>query len=303
MKRVLLFLVLALLVPEAPFAILNPGVVFEVETSDHSGTGRPLGETGKMMVEGSKVSFVRQFLPPGPEWDWVDELIYFGDGGRDEGGRLFFVDRTNGVYVEVDGQGVVDGQDGPTPDNEKTAPGENPTAGQPPVTVTEDVTATVGDDVGKELLPNETDPLTPSEFFASMSRSGVEPPLPGDWLYKKVGNPTNMNGYPVEEYDLLRGGKILRKVWIADWDSFEVGVANEANTAIYKLGEFFERVMPGVTNPVEPMPNRGFAARIQDIGDDGAVLSETNLTNVRRGRLDPAEFELGDLIRQAMRVR
>ncbi len=125
---------------------------------------------------------------------------------------------------------------------------------------------------------------------------------PGSEL-KKTGEKATHGGYPCVKYEVWRGGRKVRELWVAPWSNIEGG--KEAAEVFEDMADFFSQMMDSLPdmgggfggaglgdNPFEHMKDLdGFPVVTRELGEDGSLKSESTLRSAQRRTLDPAEFE------------
>ncbi|MEM7104788.1 MAG: hypothetical protein AAF502_16745 [Bacteroidota bacterium] len=259
------------------FGVNSPGVVFEIETTYHSGT-EPRVESAEMSVEGE---MLKMEILPGEDSDGNtgvrDEAIFRGD--RKE---MIYVDHERKSYMVMDKEALraISSQIGNVQSE------------------MEDVLKNLPEDVKKQM----------QEAMAkggNMPGAGPMAPPPIQRDYKKTGQRGTKEGYPCVRYDVFnqRGAKV-QELWVTDWDNITGG--GEARDAFAGMVEFLEEMIdsfskmgPGGNNPMGDFDSiyeelkeiDGFPVVTREFGEDGDLDSESVLRSARHRTLDPADFE------------
>ena len=293
MRKLGIALLLLLLGSMVPTLALNPGVVFEVETTYHSGSS-PRVETAEMSVEGEMLKM--EILPgeSGGSSGTRDEAIFRGDLQQ-----MIVVNHGDQSYMVIDLAAVqaLAGQFGA-----QTGAASSAAAG-----------AAAGGPIAAGLaeLQKRLEGLDPE------SRRGVEALLRGQGLavaggaapdrstteYRRTGERGVQAGYPCVKYEVLRGGRKVRELWVTDWSNVDGG--EEARDAFNGLDAFVTELMqqlPGgaaggglfgdFENPADPFNlTGGFPVVTSEFGDDGELESESTFRSAKRQTIDPDAFE------------
>lgn len=126
---------------------------------------------------------------------------------------------------------------------------------------------------------------------------------PSEISMKPTGKSGQKQGYPCMEYEVKRDGQLIRTVWITDWN--KVKNAQAAAGTFEKMGKFFEAFMekipqmPGMQmmrqNPYQEMNfDKGFPVESTTFDENGEVLEKSILKNVSSGSIAPARFKVPD---------
>lgn len=242
---------------------LNPGVVFQITTTHHTASP-PRTEVGTLEIEGPNLAMSVQ----GGEGE--GRLIYRGDARE-----MIFEDHAEGTYTVIDEATL-----------ERIAGQMNAAMAQMEAML--------------ENLPEEQ-----RAMVRQMQERGM-PGMPGmdamerpEVETRPTGRSDTRNGYPVEEWEVLEDGEVARRMWVTPWD--EVDGGDEARVAMTGMVEFFEAFieamprMPGgpmIQNPFRNMDvTGGIPVWTQEIGSDGSVEMESELTSSERRTLPASTFE------------
>ena len=263
MRKISLIIVLALFVYMGASPEPNPGVVFEIEVTDHV-QSPPNVETIETYVEGKLLKVEIASGGRGSKGD----MIYRGD--RRE---IVVVDHEDKSYMVMDEEAMqaIAGQFGSAMDEMKKALDKVPKDQREMV-----------EKMMKERMPQAQAKRTPSTL-------------------RKTGDRATKNGYPCVKYEVLRDGHKTTELWVTDWDNIDGG--DEAREAFGGMADFFKEMMEamgeggfgpqvGDENVFEHMKELGgFPVVTQEFGDDGSLEGESELRSARRRTLDPADFE------------
>jgi hypothetical protein len=267
MKRLAALLFVIPFAVDAPLpaaARLAPGVVFEIETTDHRHTP-PEVSRNTMSVEGE---LIRMNIAEGASAR-KGAVIYRGD--RRE---MIVVDHGEKTYTVIDAATL-----------ESLAGQLNAAAAQVEEmlkTVPEAQRAQI-EKMMKDRMPAAKSPAARPEL-----RSG--------------GQRGTHAGYATRRYDIIRGGRKTQELWVTDWSSIEGGP--ELKPALESLAGFLKNMTDslsgGPLGNVAEMGGSGYelvaelgafpvVARTMD--EAGKVVEESKLLSSNRRDLDPADFE------------
>ncbi len=238
------------------------GVVYEIETTDHE-QSPPKTETMEAMVEGMNLKMGVTSGRKGAQGD----MIYRGD--RRE---MVVVDHEDRSYTVMDQETLkqVAGQVSQAMSQLQEAL-KNVPEGQREMV----------EKMMKERMPAQAAPQRPKSEL------------------KKTGERAEKNGYPCVKYDVLRGGKKLRELWVTDWSNVEGG--DEVAGAFEEMAGFFQEMLDALPDfgqqgaddtMFEHMKELGgFPVVTREFDDDGSLEAESTLRSSSRRTLDPADFE------------
>ena len=273
MKKLGTVLLLALFVYAAPAPTSNPGVVFEIETTDHEQSPPRVGSM-EIIVEGPNLAIP---VTASGGSGGNGKMIFRGDKGKN--GEVVIVDDDRKEYYVM---------------NDKSM---KAIAGQ--------IGAVAGamEEVLKNLPKEQREAIEKARKQAGAGSGAVGPMKPrAKPELKKTGEHGDKGGYPCVKYEVFQDGKKIREIWTTDWDNIDGG--DEAAEAFKALGAFFEafwKAMPpmpggedpfGGQNPFDEMNfENGFPVVVTGFGEDGNIEDESILKGTRRQRIDPAAFE------------
>ena len=121
---------------------------------------------------------------------------------------------------------------------------------------------------------------------------------------RKTAQRGEKNGYPCVKYEVLRGDRVVRELWVTDWDNIDGG--EEAIEAFQGMAEFFQEMLDAFASSAGGMAGLGdlsgsimaqmkaidgFPVVTKEFGADGSLDGESSLRSAKRRSLDPAEFE------------
>ncbi|MEQ9570256.1 MAG: hypothetical protein RLN75_08720 [Longimicrobiales bacterium] len=244
---------------------VNPGVVFEITTTHHDQTP-PRTEVGRVQIEGANLAMAIE----GP--DGGGRLIY-----RGEAGEMVMESPAEGTYTVID-EATLERLSGQI--NAAMAEMERML----------------------ENLPEEQ-----RAMVRQMQERGGMPGMPGmgamelpEVETRPTGRSETRNGYPVDEWEVLEDGEVVRRMWVTPWGEIDGG--DEARQAMLGMVEFFDAFleamppMPGggpmIRNPFRNMDvTGGMPVWTAEIAADGSVERESELTSVERTTLPVSTFE------------
>jgi len=244
---------------------LTAGVVYEIEVTDHE-QSPPKSESIQAAVEGRHL---KMGIASGGEGK-PGEMIFRGD--RRE---MIVVDHDDRSYHVMDPEtiqklaGQVNGAMSQMQEALKNVP--------------EDKRAMI-EKMMKERMPSQA----------------AAPTRPKSEL-RKTGERGDKNGYPCVKYEVLRGGRKIREMWVTDWDNVEGG--DEMVGAFEDMADFFQELMDAIPDfgqgggaggdPVfEHMKELGgFPVVTEEFDENGNKTGESALRSSRRQTIDPTEFE------------
>lgn len=243
------------------------GVVFEIEVTDHTGSD-PVSEQTTAVSDGT--NFKMEI--PAERNGQAGDMIYRGD--RRE---MVIVDHDDKSYMVMDEETMqrLGGQI-----NQAMKQMEEAMKNVPPAQ--------------REMMERMMKERMPQMMSQSVPKFEV----------RKTDESNSVNGYDALRYDMLRDGRKVREMWVADWDEIEGG--EEAAKAFEDMASFFQDMMdslssmssmPGMAdamgdNPFSRMKEiGGFPVLTRELSDGGSLESESVLRSATRRDVDPAEFE------------
>lgn len=271
------FLVVATLLIVLTGSPLLAGVVFEVETTYHSGSPRG-PESAQMSVEGKNL---KMEILPGRDSSrkGKDEAIFRGDRRQ-----MVVVDHHDKAYMVMDTAtmskmgGQVQGQmQQASKELEKHLAQLGPKQRE------------IAEKMIKGGLGSVTGAAPPA-----VARSRSE--------YRRTSERATKQGYPCVKYEVLKDGEKTQELWVTDWGKVQGG--QQAADAFEEMADFFKEMMDSISdtmgggaglfgenNPIESFTEiGGFPVVTRDF-EGGELESETVLESVTERDLDPDAFE------------
>lgn len=252
------------------------GVVFEVETTYHSGSARG-PESSQMSVEGKNMKM--EILPgaSGASGDRKEEAIFRGDRRQ-----MVVVDHRDKAYMVIDGESVqqlggqVQGQmQQAMKELEKRLEGLDPKQRE----AMEKILKQGFGQAGAGAMPKRS----PSEF-------------------RNTGERATRQGYPCVRWDVTRDGEKVRELWVTDWDNVRGG--RQVVDAFQEMADFVGELMDSFSqmagggnffgagkNPIEDFTGAGGFPVVTRSFEGGELESETVLESATERDLDPDAFE------------
>lgn len=262
----------------SPAPTLKRGVVYEIETTYHSGSPSKGSERSKMSVEKPKVKM--EILPDGGSSGGgvKDEVIFNG-----ERREMVVVNHHDQSYMVIDSE----------------------TAGQLGGQVQGQMQQAMKD-VEKHL--EQLDPKQ-REMAEKMLKGkpggpgavpGAPQPVRSD--YRRTGERATKQGYPCVRYDVFRGEEKVRELWVTDWDNVRGG--QDVVDTFKEMASFYDELLDSFEqmtgsggffsadrSPIESLTKiDGFPIVTRDF-EGGELESETVLESVTERDLDPDAFE------------
>jgi len=255
------------------------GVVFQVETTYHSGS--PGVETSEMSVE--KPNLKMEIMSGENSAGQKEEVIFRGD--RRE---MVVINHEEQYYMVVD------------PDKIQKMGAE--VSGQIDQAMKELETHIEGLDPKQQAMINEM--LKGQGGVGGVGLPGaMAPPKRIASEYRKTSQRASKQGYPCVKYEVFKGGEKVQELWVTDWDN--VKGSDEVEAAFEGLEKFLEEMMESVGE----MPGfgdgfigtsdgsvnifskiDGFPVVTREF-EGGELESETVLKSVSERDLDPDAFE------------
>ena len=259
-------LVLGAVLAGAP---VGAGVVFQVETTYHSGS--PGTESSEMSVEKGNLKMEIASGRSGDGSGRRDEAIF-----RGERREMVVVNHRDKSYMVFDGNvlAAVGGQlNAAMKQMEKQLEGLDP----------------------------ETRARIEDALKGKMPPGGAAPSRPVAEV-RKTSDRAERGGYPTVRYDVLLGGEKVQELWVTSWSNLKG--AGEMQEAFEDLAGFFHEMMetmgggPGAASPLGSGDSLfevfheidGFPVVTRNF-EGGELESETVLESVTERDLDPDAFE------------
>ena len=237
------------------------GVVFEIEVTTHD-QSPPLSESLKTSIEGR---LLKMGVPAGGENDHV-EMVYRGD--RRE---MVWIDHDRKSYYVIDEETM---KALAAQVNEAIATMEQALANVP-----ESQRAMV-EEMMKKKMPQTEAPERPKSEL------------------RNTGDRAEQAGYPCVRYEVLRGDRVVRELWVTDWKNVEGGT--DAAELFVEMSKFFTKMLDslpkfadqGGDETLEYMRElNGFPVVTREFDENGSLEIESSLESASRQTLDPSTFE------------
>ena len=258
---------------------LTAGVVFQVETTYHSGSGART-ESSQMSVD--RPNMKMEILPGKGSADGArDEVVFRGD--RRE---MVVVNHRDKAYMVIDEQAV------------QRMGGQMQQMGGQMQQMQKELEKRLAD-----LDPKQREMMEKMLKGRLGSMAGGNAPKPPQSEFKQSGERATKNGYPCVRYDVLRDGEKIRELWVTDWDNIKGG--RDVMDAFKEMASFYGGLMDSFgqkagssggffrvdSNPVESFTKvDGFPVVTRNF-EGGELESETVLESVTDRDLDPDAFE------------
>ena len=246
----------------------NPGVVYEIEVTDHDASP-PVFKTAGINIDGLKVN-IPSFKEDGSGTN--GEVIFHGDLG--EKNKMVMIDHDDKSYTVMD----------------------------------KETMKAVGEQMSEAMrqaeemiknLPEEQQALIKKarEQGGTVSAMGKSPKRE----VKKTSERGTHQGYPCVKYEVFLDGKKRQELWVTEWNNIDGG--SEAAEAFRAMGLFIEEMrnsipnfmggdLGGGQNFIEDLKALGgFPVITRDFSDGGTLESESTLRSATRRTLDPDAFE------------
>jgi len=269
------FLLTASFLPMSAWA----GVVFEVETTYHSGS--PRVETSEMSVEKPNL---KMEIASGREGSGKQQDTAIFRGDRRE---MVVINHEEQYYMVMDSASIarIGGQvsgamDQAMKEINKHMEGLDPKQ--------------------REMMEK----MLKGNMPGGMPGTTPTPPKRAKSEYRKTGERANKKGYPCVKYEVLRGGEKTQELWVTDWSN--VKGSQETAETFKEMAEFFEEMMDSIEDSMGDFGGGfsgfesdeidvfakigGFPVVTRDF-EGGELESETVLESVTERDLDPDAFE------------
>jgi hypothetical protein len=260
-----------------PVALAEAGVLFELETTTNYG-GAPETETAVMAAQGKNL---KMDVAEGAGSDEPDQIIFLGD--RRE---ILVIDNDERSYMVMDQEAIsamrsMMGGGSAGADGGDTSAGMEAMIQEALKSVPEEQRAAI------EQMMRE-------QMRAQMPNAATEPEGVQKVEYRNTGASETKEGYPATKYEAVRGGEVIRELWITDWDNVDGG--EEAREAFHAMATFWNKAFGDLPmmegdNPVEIFEQAdGFPVVVREFSN-GELDSEAVLRKAGKRDFDPADFE------------
>jgi hypothetical protein len=237
------------------------GVVFKIEVTTHD-QSPPRTEHLETAVEGR---LLKMGVPAGGDGDPA-EMVYRGD--RRE---MVWIDHDRKAYYVIDEEKM---KELAAQVNEAMAMMEQALANVP-----ESQRAMV-EEMMKKKMPQTEAPERPKSEL------------------RNTGDRAEQAGYPCVRYEVLRGDRVVRELWVTDWKNVEGGT--DAAELFVEMSKFFTKMLDslpkfadqGGDETLEYMRElNGFPVVTREFDENGSLEIESSLESASRQTLDPSTFE------------
>lgn len=252
---------------------LLAGVVFEVETTYHSGSTAGRSTSSEMSVEGKNLKMEILAGEGGGDSAEKDEAIFRGDLGQ-----MVIVDHRTRSYMEIDGEALkgVGGQ------------------------MAEAMKAVEKQLEGLDPKQREMMERMLKERMGGAGAAGQDTRPPVE--FRNTGERGDKQGYPCVRWDMFVGQTKMQELWVTDWSNIRGGV--EVAGAFREMAAFYSELLDSFREMAGGMgffnADRGPMEAFQKVDgfpvvtrsfEGGELESETVLESVTERDLDPDAFE------------
>jgi hypothetical protein len=264
MKRsaLLAFVPLLGVTPPSITVLANPGVILEIETTER---GSDQAMTTTIAIEGTNLRMSVQGGGP----DQTGEMIFRGD--RRE---MTVLDHQRRTFMVMDEETVR-------------------SLGTQMAAAMEQM---------QEALANV--PAAQREMMEQMLRermpaASAPPPMPE---VRRTNERADHGGFATVKHEVLVNGRLTQELWVTDWDNVEGH--EEARPAFEAMADFSKELLEALADgPMGNLANLnengyeymkdldGFPVLTRNLGENGAVESESVLRSSRRETFEAAHFE------------
>jgi len=118
----------------------------------------------------------------------------------------------------------------------------------------------------------------------------------------KTGKSRTIAGYPCAGYQVRSNGRVLRELWVTDFD--HIGGSKQAEAAMKEMAAFVREMTTSFKNMSRGLGGRmdtsafeymdqlaGYPVVTKEFGKDGSLKTESELKSSRRENLDADQFE------------
>ena len=247
-------------------AHLMAGVVYEIEVTDHEQSPPKTSEM-EIAAEGRHL---KMGIAPGESGRAGGDAIWRGD--RRE---MVVVDHEDRSYVVIDEEMI------------------------------ESLAGRIGGVLSQveEALKNVPDDQRAMVERMMKQRMPQQAPKLPVTAVNRTSELADRNGYPCVKYEVLIDGRLIRRLWVTDWDNIEGG--DDVADVFREMAGFFRQLMESIGQAAGGLfqgdAGAGFIAELgeidgfpvvtEELGDDGSLEKESGLRSARRRTLDPAAFE------------
>ena len=244
------------------------GVVFEVETTDHT-REEPRSQQIEIRAEGKNLTMNIPQAQGSP-----DAMVYRGASRE-----MLVIQHANQSYMQIDEEAV------------KAMASQVSSA----MSQIEEAMANI---------PEKQRAMMEKLLQERMPPPAAEPEKPS-LEFRKTGEKAEKNGYPCTRYEVLQAGRKRSELWVTDWSNVEGGA--EVAVAFEDMADFFSELIKSLPDtgggfgggfgglaegPIMGLREiGGFPVVTREFGEDGSLEGESELRSARRESIDPDAFE------------
>jgi hypothetical protein len=241
----------------------NPGVVFQIEVKD-VGSSEP-AQTITTSIEGSLL----KLETPGSGSDTPAEMIF-----RSDSNEMLFIDHSSKSYMVMDEATI------------------KQLASQLGAAMSQMQEAM------KNMPPEQRAAMEEMMKGRGMGAAMAGAAAPTE--LRRTAERADHSGYPAVKYEVLREGRVIRTMWITEWNNIS-GFA-EARPAFERMAAFMQEMMKGLAqtgfgaeldmNMYEHMREaNGYPVLTVELGETGQPETETRLLSVTEQTIPASAFE------------
>ncbi len=244
------------------------GVVFEVETTDHT-QEEPRSEPIEIRAEGKNLTMSIPQAQGSP-----DSMVYRGVPRE-----MLVIQHASQTYMKIDEEAV------------KAMASQVSSA----MSQIEEAMANIPEKqraMMEKLLQERMPPPA-----AEQEKPSLE--------FRKTGERATKNGYPCTKYEVMEAGRKRSELWVTDWSNVEGGA--DVAAAFEDMADFFSDLIHSLpqsgggfggglsglaAGPIMGLREiDGFPVVTREFGEDGSLVGESELRSARRETIDPDAFE------------
>jgi len=240
------------------------GVVFEIETKDHTKSNAEM-EKAHIKADGKKLTMEMPSNARGNDGD----MIYRGDNRE-----MLVVNHDDKSFMSIDMEAI------------------KALAGQMSQVMSQMQEALKNvPESQRAMMEKMMKDKMPKSAGANVPKVEI----------KKTGKRDKLNGYPCTRYDVIQEGEKVREMWVTDWKNVDGG--KEAIEVFEDMAAFFEELMKALSSAGGQGLNQmsknmfahmkeldGFPVVTRDF-ENGELTTESFLRSSKKVKIDPADFE------------